>query len=185
MIGDRATSRKLPTARREGLIVRELPDETLIYDQQTGRGHCLNGIAAFVWKQCDGATTVAALAEAMRRELGIEQAPAALQLALEQLGRRKLLLEPAPALSPSARLARRAVLKSLAAVAAIPLILTVAANPAQAQLSKHPGSCSCICGPGNGIAYVIAVACNGGRVAICGNEATCTAGRGSPTCECV
>lgn len=174
----------LPTARREGLIVRELPDETLIYDQQTGRGHCLNGIAAFVWKQCDGATTVAALAQAMRRELGIKQAPAALQLALEQLGRRKLLLEPAPALSPSARLARRAVLKSLAAVAAIPLVLTVAANPAQAFQSGFPGFCTCACSPGNGIAHVLTNGCGRDYVAHCGNQQTCTAGVGSPTCIC-
>lgn len=144
--------------------------------------------------ECDAATTVAALTQAMRRELGIKQAPAALQLALEQLGRRKLLLEPAPALSPSAKLARRAVLKSLAAVAAIPLILTVTAKTARAGASTatHPilkkaavvGTCNCKCGPGNGNALVNTNKCSFGNTPHCLAAFTCTAGTGSPVCVC-
>lgn len=83
-----------PIARTEKLTIRQLPDETLVYDHQTGKGHCLNPIAALVWKQCDGTATVAELAGR------IGQPAAVVESALEQLSRRDLLVQPAPPLNP-------------------------------------------------------------------------------------
>lgn len=131
-----------PIARTEKLTIRQLPDETLVYDHQTGKGHCLNPIAALVWKQCDGTATVAELARC------IGQPAAVVELALEQLSRRDLLVQPAPQLNPASRLARRTVLRNLAIAAALPLILTVTATRAHAS-GKHPslprGLCNCVC----------------------------------------
>ena len=47
----------LPHARVNELIVRELPEETLVYDQKHDKAHCLNRAAALVWRHCDGQTT--------------------------------------------------------------------------------------------------------------------------------
>jgi hypothetical protein len=44
----------LPQARTEGLTVRELAEETLVYDKERHKAHCLNRTAACVWKHCDG-----------------------------------------------------------------------------------------------------------------------------------
>jgi len=61
----------LPKARQDKLTVRELPDETLIYDHLAAKAHCLRQTAALVWKHCDGRTTVAELAGLLQRELGV------------------------------------------------------------------------------------------------------------------
>ena len=48
-----------PIARQNGLVVQEMPDEVLVYDLDSNKAHCLNQSAAFVWKSCDGANSVA------------------------------------------------------------------------------------------------------------------------------
>ena len=64
-----------PRARTEGLVVRELPDELLVYDLERHRAHCLNPTAALVFKHCDGRRSVAQIARILRRELDVD-APA-------------------------------------------------------------------------------------------------------------
>ncbi len=60
-----------PQARKDRLVIEELPEETLIYDQERHKAHCLNQTAAFVWGRCDGRTSVDGLAKALEDELGI------------------------------------------------------------------------------------------------------------------
>src|SRR5689334_12534202 len=48
----------IPAARRDGLVVKELVDEILVYDTTSDKAHCLNQTAALVWGFCDGQTTV-------------------------------------------------------------------------------------------------------------------------------
>ena len=57
-----------PLARREGLVIRELADEVLVYDLDRDRAHCLNQTAAFIWQCCDGRTST----ETVRREAPLE-----------------------------------------------------------------------------------------------------------------
>ena len=52
-----------PTARSANLTVQELADETLIFDHQNHKAHCLNRTTALVWKLCDGRTSLAAMAQ--------------------------------------------------------------------------------------------------------------------------
>ena len=42
----------LPAAREARLLVRELAEEVLVYDEEGHRAHCLNRTAALVWKSC-------------------------------------------------------------------------------------------------------------------------------------
>jgi hypothetical protein len=131
----------LPRARKDHLTVRELPDETLVYNRQRHRAHCLNPVAALVWRHCDGRTPVDELAHIVSAELGIADAAAVVALALEQLGRRHLLEEAPPPLPPAARVSRREALKQLAAAAAtLPIILTIATRAAAQTLSEAMGS---------------------------------------------
>jgi hypothetical protein len=130
-----------PRARRDNLTVRELPDETLVYDQQRHKAHCLNRTAALVWRHCDGNTSIDELARIVAGEMGIDQANAVVALALEQLGRRHLLDE-APPLSLD-RVSRRDALKKLAlAVASLPLVMTVATKAAAQTISDPPAESS-------------------------------------------
>jgi hypothetical protein len=130
----------LPMARQQNLSVKEMAEETLVYDLEHKKVHSLNRTAALVWKHCDGQTSVAQLAARLQKALSIPKALEVAQLALEQLSRRNLLEQPIQPLSPEARLSRREVLKDLGkklAVAAIalPVIMTVAAPKARAQAS--------------------------------------------------
>ena len=51
-----------PQSRRSGLLIRELPDELVVYDQEQHRAHCLNRTAALVFRHADGTRTPADLA---------------------------------------------------------------------------------------------------------------------------
>ncbi len=49
---------QVPIARKEGLVIQEMPEEVLVYDLDTNKAHCLNQTAAFVWKSCDGKNSI-------------------------------------------------------------------------------------------------------------------------------
>jgi len=128
----------LPLARHQGLTIREMPQETLVYDLERNKAHCLNRVSALVWQHCDGKTTVAELTARVERELQTPGALPLVQLALEQLSRRHLLVEAVPAVSAESRLSRRDALKSIGkkvavATALLPLVMTVPARTARAQ----------------------------------------------------
>src|SRR3712207_4559485 len=80
-----------PHARHDGLTVHELPEETLVYDRQRHRAHCLNRTAALVWRQCDGRTSIAQLAENLQRDLQAPVDESVIRVALDELERAHLL----------------------------------------------------------------------------------------------
>src|SRR5271169_5449637 len=114
-----------PKAKTERLIVKKIDDETLVYDH--GRASCLNEFAAKVWRRCDGATSVADIADALGED------ERAVWLALHSLNKSKLLVEEI-ALPPDMRTGktRRQIAGQLglgAAVAAVSsIVMTTAAH---------------------------------------------------------
>ena len=81
------TTNPMPKAKSARLIVREIDDETLVYDCARDAATCLNNFAAKVWRQCDGEKSVAEIAD----ELGEDER--AVWLALHQLTKAQLLTE--------------------------------------------------------------------------------------------
>ena len=146
-----------PKARAEGVVVRELDEEVLVYDLDTHRAVCLNGAAAAVWRLCDGRRTP----DDIRRTLGKTSADAVPEefvwLALEQLGRDGLLDARLPARPPAlAGLSRREMIRrvGLAAAVALPAVAAIVApTPAQAASCLPTGApcndgaecCSSVC----------------------------------------
>jgi hypothetical protein len=132
-----------PLARKEKLTVRVLPEETLVYDLEGHKLHCLNRTAALVWGHCDGRHDLAALAALLARELGLPapEATAAARLALEQLGRRGLLQEAVAPEEGAERLTRRTALRKMAvaAAAALPVVMSLK-SPSVAWASNF-GTC--------------------------------------------
>jgi hypothetical protein len=59
----------MPVARKEGLEVQVLADEVLVYDLDRHRAHCLNKIAALVWRHCDGKTSRSETARTLEKKL--------------------------------------------------------------------------------------------------------------------
>jgi hypothetical protein len=152
------TKRKSPNprARKDGLIVQNLPDETLVYDLERDRAHCLNQTAAFVWRHCDGRATPKEIARALNHQTKQPVDEKLVWLAIDQLGRNHLLTET-PALPPHVTgLNRREVMRALglSAVVAIPVVASIVAPmPAQAATCLGAGAgctsaaqcCSGIC----------------------------------------
>jgi hypothetical protein len=86
----------MPKAKTAHLIVREIDDETLVYDMGRHAATCLNEFAAKVWRRCDGTTSVADIADALGED------ERAVWLALHRLNKSQLLTE-AIALPPDMR----------------------------------------------------------------------------------
>ena len=142
----------MPHARTRGLVIERLADETLVYDRQRHRAHCLNPAATLVWECCDGRTTVVATATRLARELTVTPHETIVWTALEQLGRARLLVErPAAAAVPS----RRELIRLLGLGAATAMLLPVVesiVSPTAAQAAScftatqcgtlSPGQCT-------------------------------------------
>ncbi len=135
-----------PMARKQDITVRQLAEETLVYDLVSNKAHCLNPTAALVWQNCDGKTPLARLTALVEKKLGIQPAGPVVELALEQLNRRHPLVETLNPLSDAARASRRDVLKKLAiAAAALPFIMTLTAKSARvagASIGVPVGDCT-------------------------------------------
>lgn len=134
-----------PLARAEGLVVRELPEEVLVYDLDTHRAMCLNRTAALVWKSCDGRNDVAAIARALRAEFGTNAAEEVVWLALERLSRDHLLAERVRRPASLAGLSRRDVIKKvgLAAAVALPVVTAIVAPTTAEAASCLPTGSAC------------------------------------------
>lgn len=129
-----------PLRRRRKLVVEELADETLVYDEARHQAHCLNRTAAFVWKRCDGQTSAEQLAVLLGRELGTAVEAEVVREALEDLGRARLL-EAGPA--DAKRLTRRRATARLAAAGLASVIASVVA-PTAAQAASVGDCCTSV-----------------------------------------
>ena len=135
----------MPRAQSSKLVVRELADETLVYDVEGHRAHCLNRTAALVWKLCDGENTVSRIAEKMGDRLSARVPDEVVRLALDQLADRGLLapgdFRPAVTANP---VSRRAMMRrlGLAAAVALPLVTSIISpTPVMAQSPCTETSC--------------------------------------------
>jgi hypothetical protein len=125
---------QIPMARKEGLVIQEMPDELLVYDLETNKAHCLNETAYSVWKACDGKNTVADIAALF--ENGSEDL---VWLAIDQLNENDLL-EREYRLDLNGRTRRDLIKKvGLASVIALPVVASLTA-PSSALAAA---SCAC------------------------------------------
>ena len=122
---------RLPRAVRENLVIRELDDETLVYDTERDEAHCLNHTAALVWELCDGETTPTHAARLLQSKLGADVDSDLVWLAVKQL--EKFHLVERATKSPTVS-RRDLVLKyAPAALAMLPVIYSISApEPASA-----------------------------------------------------
>lgn len=111
-----------PVARKEGLVIQEMPDEVLVYDMETDQAHCLNRTAASVWKSCDGLNSAADIKENLEKEFKTNIPEDFVWLALDQLSKDKLLEKEIE--TKISGLSRRDVIKriGLVSMAALPVV---------------------------------------------------------------
>jgi hypothetical protein len=133
--------RQFPIARREGLIVEELPNEVLVYDLTTDKAHCLNQTAALIWKNCDGEKTEGDIAALLERELQTPVTAQVVTFGLQELAGYGLLKEEVAA-PPRAEVSRRRLIQHLGLTAAIalPVIMSLSV-PAAAGAGSVTDPC--------------------------------------------
>jgi len=142
-----------PLARKDGLVIKELPDEVLVYDLDSDHAHCLNQTAAFVWQHCDGRNTTKQIARKLGQQFDCSVDEKIVWLALDRLARNHLLeTQPVPPQKIQG-MNRRAVVRALG-LAAVPVVTSIVApTPAQTGSCLHAMSpcstgtqcCSGIC----------------------------------------
>ncbi len=160
-----------PRARREGLVVRPLPDELVVYDLERHEAHCLNRTAALVFQGADGRATVDDLADALRRELSVTDAKRLAWLALERLERAHLLDGAPPPPAGIAGHSRRDLLRRAGLAAALlPAVSSILApTAAEAAGTCVQGDAGC---PGKDFG----TPCYGSNPADCGINCACDGG---------
>ena len=133
----------LPLARKESLIITEMPDEVLLYDLDGNKAYCLNRPAAIVWANCDGKKTVAQVSHALERELKTPVNDAMIWLALDSLAQNGLLQGPIINVAQEPGYSRRQAMRAIAlAGLALPAITWIVAPlPAQAASGLPSGAC--------------------------------------------
>jgi hypothetical protein len=129
-----------PKARRLGLVIRELPEELLVYDTERHKAHCLNRSAALIWKHCDGQSTPADMVERVATALAVPITEDLIWHALDQLREFHLLEEMGPEPEGWARMTRRELMR-LGGIAglALPLVTSIVAPVAAQSGSPGPG----------------------------------------------
>jgi hypothetical protein len=134
-------ARPVPHARKDGLVVQELAEEMLVYDLERHKAHCLNHTAAWIWKHCDGRTTVAEIARLLQAELKRPVDEEMIWFAVDQLGRDHLLRERIMRPAETVGMSRRELVKQLgmAAIVALPLVTSIV-SPTAIQAATCLGS---------------------------------------------
>lgn len=152
-----------PIARKDGLVIQEMPDEVLVYDLDSNKAHCLNQTAAFVWKSCDGTKSISEINALMERQFGGKISEEMVWLAVDLLSKDNLLEQNIE--TKFNGLSRREVIKKVG-------LTTVAALPVVAMLTfpKAALSVTCpapICGPYSPCGVAGAQCCRGTCADVC------------------
>ena len=116
-----------PRARKDGLVVRELSGELLVYDRDRNKAHCLNETAAFIWKHCDGKTTISGMRDLLQDHTAMPVDEQVVWYALDQFARDHLLEERVKRPAEIGRLSRRQLIQRIGLAASIPLVASVIA----------------------------------------------------------
>jgi hypothetical protein len=164
-----------PVARDEGLLVEQVGDETVVFDADTKEAHCLSALAAVIFANCDGKTSVEDLARIASDKTREPVDTSQVMNALAQLEERDLMEPRAPR---EIGLSRRTMLQRTAAlggaVAASPLITSVIAPTSAAAVT-----------PGCGVFPTTVLCCPCGRTGVGNKQDCCQFAQGTLQCVCV
>ncbi len=156
-----------PVASRNGLLVRELAGEVVVYDLERHEAHCLNRISAFVFEQSDGRNTVAEIAAGLQAELDVPAEQEIVWLALDRLHEAGLLAHTPVRPRESGGWSRRdtIVRVGIGFAALLPVITSIVVpTPAEAAVTCAPAGA---CGTNSG------APCYRTSPAFCGQGCTC------------
>ncbi|HEY2934656.1 MAG TPA: PqqD family protein [Acidobacteriota bacterium] len=142
---------KLPRARRDKLVIENLPEETLIYDLERDKAHCLNRTATWVWQHCDGRTTVRQLSARLRQELHPQAEEELIFLALEKLRKARLVEDTTMRIGAEFQ-SRRQLTRRIAVIGGLSLLLPAVVSivaPTAVAAASCTTAAGCLADPRN------------------------------------
>lgn len=80
-----------PRARQHGLLVDQVGDETIVFDEERKEAHSLNRMASIVWQYSDGAHSLSQIAAELTKALRVETNETIVLYALDKLASVHLL----------------------------------------------------------------------------------------------
>jgi len=133
-------------ARKNQLVTKELPEETLVYDLRTNKAYCLNETASLVWKSCNGENEPADIAKLMANESNASVPEDLVWLAIEELRKNNLLEMPHYLPRVTDGISRRQIIRRIgfATAMALPLVSALLIPPpvsAASCMCVNPGEC--------------------------------------------
>lgn len=140
-----------PRATACEIIIQELKDEVLIYRLAVDKAVCLNPTAAFIWKKCDGQTSVADISRQLARAAGQPVNEDIVWLTLDLLEKEELIDQSDLTAFHFNNLSRREIIGKvgLATLIMLPTISLLAVPSAAAAQSgtttPSNGACSSDC----------------------------------------
>ncbi len=131
--------RYLPIRLTQHVVIQEVGDETLVYDERRHTAFCLNQIASAVWNQCDGQQDATQIAERVTGLLARPVTTEIVEFSLAQLSNDGLLQRPfANATAEVAAISRRSLM-ARAGAGAVMLLPVVAAVMAPRAAQAYNG----------------------------------------------
>jgi len=122
-----------PLARKNDVIVEDLPGETVVFDKRNNKVHCLNSIALTVWENANGKRSVADLARIVSAESGNPCEESVIESAIEQLAEAGLI----EAGITEKLLSRREVGRKLALAGSCAALVATITAPTPAKASSQ------------------------------------------------
>ena len=176
----RRAESQLPRARQEQLLVKDLPDELLIYDLERHKAYCLNRTAARIWQSCNGRRTVKEMARVLEREIGHPVDESLVWFSLDQLSRYRLLEEQIELPALQERMTRRDLARKLgfATAALVPFITAITA-----PLAAQAATCGPVGSPCSTNARCCSTLCVNGTCACLANQSDCDTNQPQQCCS--
>lgn len=127
-----------PLVRTTQLVCEDVSEECVIYDAREKKAHHLNSTLTWIWRRCDGNTTIESLADSFEQEFDVTDGLPVLVTGLEQLEARDLLDNPVDfnlLAAEQVAISRRAVVAGGSVL--MPLVVSIIAPTPAAAKSKE------------------------------------------------
>jgi len=132
-----------PVAKNEGLVVKEVDHELLIYKTDSNKAYCLNETSAIVWKSCDGKNSVEDISKKLSKHFRKAVNSDLVLLAIDQL-KTDDLISQAPRSRFEGMSRREAIRKvGLASAIALPIVASLVAPTAAMAVACSSGTTNC------------------------------------------
>ena len=126
-----------PQARKKRLVIETLADETLVFDQDRNKAHCLDRNLALIWKYCDGKRSIPEIASKLRSRDDIPADEDVVRVAVHRLGKVHLLEDAVKIPERVSNRSRREWLRKVALVGGLSVASLLVPTAAQAQSCPH------------------------------------------------